>query len=155
MGVVGLTGVNRSYKCPRWVTSLQQAELWGIYLALKICVYIHRNATHGAGGGCFNIGTDSEVARWQCTKGHASSNLKVQHRILRRIFWLRSWSGCHVTIFRVPSPANPADPPSRLTSFTRKGEVKRESERRKSVWRALPHPYDHLVHLRQAHWNSY
>ena len=50
VGVVGLTGVHRSYKCPRWVASLQQAELWGLYLALKICVYITPQR-HPWGGG--------------------------------------------------------------------------------------------------------
>ena len=77
------------------------------------------------------MGTDSEVARHQVVKGHASSGLPVQQRILRRIFWLRSWSRCSVGIFRVPSPQNQADPHSRLHSFPSRQAAVREAERRK------------------------
>ena len=38
IGVVGSPGFYRSYFCPRWVSSLQQAELFGVYGALKAAV---------------------------------------------------------------------------------------------------------------------
>ena len=52
----------KSFKCPGWVHTLQQAELWGVYMAMKLAVYIYRNVSGGGGGG-FRMGTDSEVAR--------------------------------------------------------------------------------------------
>ena len=36
VGVVGLTGTRKSFNCPKWICSLQQAELWGVYVAMKI-----------------------------------------------------------------------------------------------------------------------
>ena len=51
VGVVGLTGTYKSFKCPGWVRTLQQAELWGVYVAMKISVYIYRNVSGGGGGG--------------------------------------------------------------------------------------------------------
>ena len=128
--MVGLKGTYKSFRCPGWVRTLQQAELWGVYMAMKIAVYIYRNVSGGGGGGGFRVGTDSEVARHQVVKGHASSSLLVQQRILRRIFWLRSWSRCSVGIFRVPSPQNPADPHSRLHSFPSRQAAAREADER-------------------------
>ena len=54
VGIVGLRGLYKSMLCPAWVASLQQAELFGIYLAVKLAMYIRRNAQGGSdspGGG--------------------------------------------------------------------------------------------------------
>ena len=95
VGLVGLTETYKSFKCPTWIRILPQAELWGVYLAMKIANYIHRNVTRGRRGAGFRAGTDSGVAKHEVVEGHAS---------LGCIFWLRCWSRCSVGIFRVPSP---------------------------------------------------
>ena len=154
VGVVGLTGTYKSLKCPGWVRTLQQAELWGVYAAMKLCVYIFRNVSGGGGGAGFRVGTDSEVARHQVVKGHASSGLPVQQRILRRIFWLRSWSGCSVGVFRVPSPQNPADPHSRLHSFPSRQAAVREADQRKVAWAGLCDPFSRITFIPPSHWEA-
>ena len=56
VGVVGLTGTYKSFKCPSWVRTLQQAELWGVYVAMKIAVYIYRNVAGGRRWAGFRVG---------------------------------------------------------------------------------------------------
>ena len=51
IGVVGLTGTYKSFKCPSWVRTLQQAELWGNYVETKIAIYIRRKGGGGHQGG--------------------------------------------------------------------------------------------------------
>ena len=48
--MVGLKGTYKSFRCPGWVRTLQQAELWGVYMAMKIAVYIYRKVS-GEGKG--------------------------------------------------------------------------------------------------------
>ena len=99
-------------------------------------------------------GQDSEVARHQVVKGHASSGLLVQQRILRRIFWLRSWSRCSVGIFRVPSPQNPADPHSRLHSFPSRRAAALAADERKKAWAGLWDPFSRLSFITPSHWET-
>ena len=100
------------------------------------------------------MGTDSEVARHQVVKGHASSSLLVQQRILRRIFWLRSWSRCSVGIFRVPSPQNPGDPHSSLHSFLSRQAAAREADERKGAWAGLCDPFSRISFVPPSHWEA-
>ena len=60
------------------------------------------------------LGLDSEGSRHVLGKGISAGRCVAQQRILRRLFWLRSWLGVQVNLFQVPSTSNPADPPSRL-----------------------------------------
>ena len=108
-GVVAVEGVLRSYACPGWVGSLQAAELWAYYLAVKVAVY--------QGVGALVVGTDSMVTQAILHRGRAAVRCDGLQRILRRLFWLYRWSGVQVQTFRVASRDNPADPPSRLPSF--------------------------------------
>ena len=56
VGLVGDRRFRRSIRCPAWVTSLQQAELFGIYYACKVAVYRgHRSVV---------VGTDSDAGRF-------------------------------------------------------------------------------------------
>ena len=59
------------------------------------------------------MGIDNEAVRVQSASLRASTDCPVQLRLLRRIFWLRAWSGLQLSVFRVPSAVNPADPLSR------------------------------------------
>ena len=56
VGLVGNKRFRRSIRCPAWVTSLQQAELFGIYYACKVAVYRgHRSVV---------LGIDSDASRF-------------------------------------------------------------------------------------------
>ena len=66
IGITGRYGPYKSFLCPKWVTTLQQGELWGVYIALKIAVYIAENA-RGKGAAeqrAIAVGTDSEASRY-------------------------------------------------------------------------------------------
>ena len=55
VGLVGDRRFRRSIRCPAWVTSLQQAELVGIYYACKVAVYCsHRSVVIGTSYGYSN-----------------------------------------------------------------------------------------------------
>ena len=43
VGVVGVRGLHCHYTCPRWITSLQQAELYTAYAAMKVAVSMHED----------------------------------------------------------------------------------------------------------------
>ena len=67
VGVVGSEGLYKSTRCPSWVASLQQAELWGIMFASKIGTYIVRNVRGGRGGKVFSSAS-GPTARWAGTR---------------------------------------------------------------------------------------
>ena len=85
--------------------SLQQAELYALYIVIKVASY--------RGFERIRVGSDSNVARSQINALRASVHADSQQRILRRLFWLRCWSTVSVESFRVPSFLNAADPLSR------------------------------------------
>jgi hypothetical protein len=129
----------RSFLCPEWVTTLQQAELFGLYWGCKTASHI--------GFKFLYIGTDSEVARFQTLGFKASCALRAQLRILRRLFWLFSWSSTQVLTFRVESALNPADPPSRVDSFPSISSVQSAAVRRFQLWERGPSPYLYLSRI--------
>ena len=136
IGVVGSPGFYRSYVCPRWVRSLQQAELYGVYGALK------------AAAGCrlrsVAVGIDNEAVRVQSASLRASTDCPVQLRLLRRIFWLRAWSGLQLSVFRVPSAVNPADPLSRKHEMLSRASMLSLCEQRRVAWGESHLPFDRL-----------
>ena len=151
---MGYRGPYKSYLCPKWIKTLQQAELWGVYVAAKIAVYIAENSggRGAAGRREIRIGTDSEASRYQVIHGHAATPLVAHQRILRRLFWLRTWSRATIGIFRVASHANPADPLSRLRSFSSRQEAKAEADRRMRIWETCASPFQFMAHLPLPHW---
>ena len=154
VGVVGKEGLHRTTLCPKWVRSLQQAELWGILYAAKLGVYIVHNAGGGRGGNgiLLRVGSDSDVGRHQTLRGKANVQLVAQQRILRGLFWLRLWSGLSLELFRVPTKVNPADPLSRIHSFSSASHARREADTRISMWRQSPNPFMFLSNLAPTHW---
>ena len=86
------------------------------------------------------IGTDSEVGRYQMLRTHAASSLGAQQRILRKMFWLRSWSGYSIGVFRVGTRYNPADPLSRLHEVGGKKAAKERATHRVQEWKGLADP---------------
>ena len=133
IGVVGSPGFYRSYVCPRWVSSLQQAELFGVYGALKAAVGCQLRSVA--------VGIDNEV---QSASLRASTDCPVPLRLLRRIFWLRVWSGLQVTIFRVSSAVNPADPLSREHDMLSRASILRLCEQRRVAWGESDLPFNSL-----------
>ena len=132
VGIVGCCGPYKSYLCLRWIKTLQQGELWGVYVAAKIAVCIAENSRGegAAGRKGLRVGTDSESSRYQVLHGHVATRLKAHQRILRRPFWLRTWLRATISIFRVAS----ADPLRRFRSFDSKQEVKAEANRHLKIW---------------------
>ena len=54
-GVVGRPGVYRSVLCPKWVSTLQRAEMYAAYYTIKCAVY--------CSWGAANLGVDNDTAR--------------------------------------------------------------------------------------------
>ena len=86
------------------------------------------------------LDSDSFVAHAQAASLRANTALQIQHRILRRFFWFRSWARVVMTVFWVSIELNPADPASRLLLFvtiTRSVGVKTSGFGPSSLYRSL------------------
>ena len=136
IGEVGQVGYYRSYICPRWVHTLQQAKLFALYTGIKIAAYQRLRM--------ITLGTDSDVARSQLISRKAPMACSVQHRLLRRVFWARYWSGIRLGLFRVRSSLNTADPLSRVSDFPTAYEAHNKPELRRALWGDSPQPFVHL-----------
>ena len=135
----------RSIRCPAWVTSLQQAELFGIYYACKVAVYPgHRSVV---------VGTDNDASRFQVAGQRAIASSQAHQRILRRLFWLRLWSRVKLGVFRVDTAENLADPLSRLRTFPSKRHAVTNANDRLQLWERSTHKFLHLHYLPQAPWS--
>ena len=78
VGVVGGKEFYRSLQCPPWIGSLQQAELFAVYVVTKLATY--RGFAH------VRIGSYSNVAKSQINSLRASVNLVSQQRMLCCLF---------------------------------------------------------------------
>ena len=103
------SGGMRVFQCPRWVSTLQAAELWGWMQGVCLAAYMKWPRV------C--VGSDSTVARCQIQGQRGAIFCCGQQRILRALFWLRRWSRMPIAGFFVPSERNPADLPSRVHEF--------------------------------------
>ena len=68
----------RSIKAPRWVTTLQQAELYAVIFAL--CLGCYMRLPYVA------VATDSDVSRAQVLSMRGGVCLRSQQRLLRQLF---------------------------------------------------------------------
>ena len=135
----------RSEVCPPWVDSLQQAELYALYIVIKVASYRGFERTR--------VGSDSNVATSQINALRASVHADSQQRILRRLFWLGCWSTVSVESFRVPSFLNAADPLSRETGFQSLKQAVAEAARRRVMWeRAVDTKYMGLMEMIRPPW---
>ena len=145
LGIVGGGDYYRSEVCPPWVDSLQQAELYALYIVIKLASY--------RGFERIRVGSDSNVARSQINALRASVHADSQQRILRRLFWLRCWSTVSVESFRVPSLLNAADPLSRETGFQSRKQAVAEAARRREMWeKAVDTKYMGLMEMIRPPW---
>ena len=95
---------------PSWIVSLQDAELYGAFHALRQCAL--RKLSHCC------IHTDNLGVYFTLLSGRASSSLPARCRLLRRIFRLCFTHDLHFQISWVPSKWNPADAFSRPNEKT-------------------------------------
>ena len=112
----------RHWKCPKWIRTLQQAELLAAVRNFQLVAFLRWDRAY--------LGSGSSVARAQATPLRASTELHVQQRIPRRFFWFRSWSQLVMTVFWVSTNMNPADPASRAFDFRCSHEIRRHADRR-------------------------
>ena len=130
MGVVGPKGCYRSRRCPSWVTTLAQAELYGLYTATKITAY------EGHGTAC--IGVDIDTARYQALRQRATTHCPEQNRLL---------------LFRVHTSQNPADPLLRLSNFSSMAAAIKEAHARQASWSSCVQLYAHMQSLQPLPWS--
>ena len=133
MGVYLLGRGFRHWKCPRWIQTLQQAELLAIVRSFQLAAFMGWERAY--------LGSDSFVARAQATSLRASTAPQTQHRILSCFFWFRSWARVVMTVFWVSTELNPADPASRAFDFRHSHEVRRSADRRFRAWQSVQEPF--------------
>ena len=109
MGIWERTMGSRFFPCLAWMLPQQAAELFAALKALSLAAFRHNLSIH--------LYLDNHAAIFSLLRGRASSPLIPQNRILRRLCYLLHWSGIVAALHYVPSPLNPADPPSRWWSF--------------------------------------
>ena len=103
------SGGVRMFRCPRYVSTLQAAELWGWVHGVRLATSMKWPRV------C--VGSDSTVARCQVQGQKGAIFCSGQQRLLRALFWLRRWSWIPIAGFYVPFSCNLADPPSRMHDF--------------------------------------
>ena len=145
VGIVGPKGCYRARRCPAWIQTLPQAELYGLYTAAKIAAY--------EGMSDVTIGVNSDTARMQALSERAATACPVQNKLLRRLFWPRVWSAQRLVLFRVPLTLNPADPMSRANGFPSFPQAMREADLRRLRWENSDQPYQALTHIDPPPWS--
>ena len=86
-----------SRKASKWITTLQQAELYAAVYALRLGCYM-----------CLPyvvVATESDVGRAQILGLRGGIFLCSQQRLLRQLLWLRSWNDRPMGVFRVSRDA--------------------------------------------------
>ena len=133
-----------SRKAPKWITTLQQAELYAAVYALRLRCYM-----------CLPyvvVATDSDVGREQILGMRGGIFLRSQQRLLRQLFWLMSWNDRPMGVFRVSTDLNPADLPSRLGSFHTHSDFTDSVKRRQAAWKGDPNRFVCLDFLPRFAW---
>ena len=80
-------------KAPKWINTLQQAELYAPVYALRLGYYMRLPYVV--------IATDSDVGRAPILGMRGSIFLRSQQPLLQQLFWLRSWNDRPMGVFRV------------------------------------------------------
>ena len=139
-------GGMRPFQGPRWVTTLQAAELWGWVQGVRLAAYMQWPRV------C--IGSDSTVARCQIQGQRGAAFCAGQQRILRSVFLLRRWSRIPIAGFYVPSGRNLADPPSRMHEFDSLCSCLGSARERYRDWHLSPFPHSEIFALAPFPWVS-
>ena len=133
-----------SRKAPKWITTLQQAELYVAVYALRLGCYMRLPYVV--------VAADSDVGRAQTLGMRAGIFVRSQQRLLRQLFWLGSWNDRPLGLLRVSTDLNPADPPSRLRSFHAHSDVTDSVKRRQAPWKGEPNRFVCLDFLPRFAW---
>ena len=133
-----------SRKAPKWITTLQQAQLYAAVYALRLGCYMRLPYVV--------VATDSDVGRAQILGMRGGIFLRSQQRLLRQLFWLRSSNDRPMGVFRVSTDLNPADPPSRMGSFHTHSDVTDSVKRRQAAWKGEPNRFVCLDFLPRFAW---
>ena len=142
VGVYLPRGGIRSRVCPRWVHTLQCAELYTVLDTFQLAAYMGWNRAVSE--------SESWVSRAQAcvqrparpTKGLAPFFLVPCLDIpVHDIFW-------------VPTRLNPVDPPSRLSTFVSRKEALHAAHARYAAWRELGFCYPNLQNVPRFPWGS-
>ena len=133
-----------SRKAPKWISTLQQAELYVAVYALRLGCYVRLPYVV--------VATDSDVGRAQILGMRGGNFLRSQQRLLRQLFWLRSWNDRPMGVFRVSTDMNLVDPPSRLGSFHTHSDVTGTVKRRQAAWKGDPNRFICLDFLPRFPW---
>ena len=80
------------------------------------------------------IGVDSDAAHLHTVTQCAATACPIQNKLLRRLFWLRTWSAQRLVLFCVPSALNPADPMSKANGFPSFPQAMRKADFRRLCW---------------------
>ena len=83
VGLYLLTEGMRMFPWPRWVSTLQAAELWGWVQGVRLAAYMKWPRV------C--VGSDSIVAQCQVEGQRGAVFCSSQQRIVRALFWLCRW----------------------------------------------------------------
>ena len=121
------------FQCPRWVSTLQVAELWGWVQGDRLATYMKWPRV------C--VGSDSTVARCQVQGQRGAVFCSGQQHILRALVWLRRWFGIPIAGFYIPSGCKPADPPSRAHDYDSMRSCLGSARERYWQWYSSPFPY--------------
>ena len=106
VGIFDHNGVARFFVCPSWITTQQTAELYGIWMVIKLVVRM--------GLSVVTLLEDNVAVIWQVLKLSVRAACTAQARILRAlVHWIRS-TDLVVHVVYVPTDIQPADPISRM-----------------------------------------
>ena len=133
-----------SRKAPKWINTLQQAELYAAVYALRLGCYMRLPYVV--------VATDTDVGRAHILGMRGGIFLRSQLRLLRQLFWHRSWNDRPLGVFRVSTDLNPAHLPSRLGSFRTHGDVTDSVKRRQAAWKGEPNRFICLDFLPRFAW---
>ena len=133
-----------SHKAPKCISTLQQAKLYNAVYALRLGCYMRLPYVV--------IATHSDVGRAHILGMRGGIFLRSRQRLLRQLFWLRSWNDRPMGVFRVSTDLNPAYPPSRLGSFHTHSDVTDSVKRRQAAWKGEPNPFICLDFLPRFAW---
>ena len=140
----------RTFQCPRWVTTLQAAKLWGLVQRVRLVAFMQWPRV------C--VGSNSAEARYHIQGRRGAVFCIRQQRMLRAVLWVPRWSRIPIAGFYVPSGRNPADPPSRMHEFDTlssclglaRDKYRPPSPSRSSLRWPLPHGLAHHVTAQNA-----
>ena len=131
----------RIWRLPTWVTTKQGAQLAAIEMATKTAAYEWLAQLHPV--------ADNMSAIWSTIRNKSNTASPARARHLRQIAQALRWSHIRMRISWVPLRFNPADCPSRVSTYDPLIHTAADAE---ATYRALQHHPQHTPkHMGWAH----